>query len=188
MIVLKALNKICIEHYANLYKMRPTIPRLWHILYQGRKTRAPRRLRFPTLHTASVHGFGKPIDVSPILFDASRLNLLSKPPRGFSGGLTSHLQESIKGHQRSVATDQKPLQNTENATPDTSRETRKSLHPERRSGGGDDGLEREDSKRARKQIRMRKGFPSSPRRKKKGPRRESVETLNLEGMTGIEPA
>lgn len=97
MIVLKALNKICIEHYANLYKMRPTIPRLWHILYQGRKTRAPRRLRFPTLHTASVHGFGKPIDVSPILFDASRLNLLGKPPKGLSEGLTSRLQESSRG-------------------------------------------------------------------------------------------
>ena len=54
--------------------------------------------------------------------------------------------------------------------------------------GGDDELERADSERARKQIRMRKGFPSSPRGKKKGPRRESVETLNLEGMTGIEPA
>ena len=53
---------------------------------------------------------------------------------------------------------------------------------------GDDELERADSERARKQIRMRKGFPSSPRGKKKGPRRESVETLNLEGMTGIEPA
>ena len=54
--------------------------------------------------------------------------------------------------------------------------------------GGDDELERADSERARKQIRMRKGFPSSPRGKKKGPRRERVETLNLEGMTGIEPA
>ena len=53
---------------------------------------------------------------------------------------------------------------------------------------GDDELEHADSERARKQIRMRKGFPSSPRGKKKGPRRESVETLNLEGMTGIEPA
>ncbi len=54
--------------------------------------------------------------------------------------------------------------------------------------GGDDELERADSERARKQIRMRKGFPSSPRGKKKGPRRERVETLSLEGMTGIEPA
>ena len=67
---------------------------------------------------------------------------------------------------------------------------RRKRFPESPSGicGGDDELERADSERARKQIRMRKGFPSSPRGKKKGPRRESVETLNLEGMTGIEPA
>ena len=51
--------------------------------------------------------------------------------------------------------------------------------------GGDDELERADSERARKQIRMRKGFPSS--RNEKGPD-ACVGAFEVEGMTGIEPA
>lgn len=50
---------------------------------------------------------------------------------------------------------------------------------------GDDELERADSERARKQIRMRKGFPSS--RNEKGPG-VCAGAFEVEGMTGIEPA
>ena len=46
-------------------------------------------------------------------------------------------------------------------------------------------MEHADSERARKQIRMRKGFPSS--RNEKGPG-AYAGAFEVEGMTGIEPA